>query len=310
LRAGRFDRQVLVDRPDKSGRIAILKVHIRKIKVGNDVDLDKIASLTAGFTGADLANLINEAAIAATRRRADQVSFDDFTMAIERIVAGIEKKSRVLGNEERGRVAYHEMGHALVAANLPGVDPVQKVSIIPRGVGALGYTMQRPTEDRFLLSASELKNRIAVLMGGRASEQLIYDGDVSTGAADDLQRATEIALEMVTKYGMDSTIGQRTYASPKQQTFLQAAQDQLVSAAEATGREIDLAVRDLIEDADNRARSILKSRRKELEDGVALLLAKETLTAEDFPPLRAVAPGESVAGPSSEASPREPAQAR
>ena len=309
LRAGRFDRQVLVDRPDKSGRIAILKVHIRKIKVGNDVDLDKIASLTAGFTGADLANLINEAAIAATRRRADQVSFDDFTTAIERIVAGVEKKSRVLGKEERCRVAYHEMGHALVAANLPGMDPVQKVSIIPRGVGALGYTMQRPTEDRFLLSASELKNRIAVLMGGRASEQLIYDGDVSTGAADDLQRATEIALEMVTKYGMDSTIGQRTYA-PKQQTFLQAAQDKVVSAAEATGREIDLAVRDLIEDADNRARSILESHRKELEDGVALLLANETLTAEDFAPLRGVAPRESVAGRAGEASrPREPAQA-
>ena len=205
LRAGRFDRQVLVDRPDKNGRVAILKVHIRKIRVGNDVDLDKVAGLTTGFTGADIANLINEAAIAATRRNADEVSFDDFTVAIERIVAGIEKKSRVLSKEERRRVAYHEMGHALVAASLPGVDPVQKVSIIPRGVGALGYTMQRPTEDRFLLSASELKNRIAVLMGGRASERLIFDGDVSTGAADDLQRATEIAVEMVTKYGMDPT---------------------------------------------------------------------------------------------------------
>ncbi len=287
LRAGRFDRQVLVDRPDKGGRIAILKVHIRKIKVAADVDLDKVASLTAGFTGADLANLINEAAIAATRRKAAEVSFDDFTVAIERLVAGIEKKSRVLGEQERRRVAYHEMGHALVAANLRGVDPVQKVSIIPRGVGALGYTMQRPTEDRFLLSASELKNRIAVLMGGRASEQLIYDGDVSTGAADDLQRATEIAIEMVTKYGMDPTIGQRTYA-PRPQMFLQAAQDQVVSAAEATGREIDLAVRGLIEDADARARSILEAHREQLEEGVKLLIAKETLTVEDFPPLAAL----------------------
>ena len=294
LRAGRFDRQVLVDRPDKGGRIAILKVHIRKIKIASDVDLDKVASLTAGFTGADLANLINEAAIAATRRKASQVSFDDFTVAIERIVAGIEKKSRVLGEQERRRVAYHEMGHALVAANLRGVDPVQKVSIIPRGVGALGYTMQRPTEDRFLLSASELKNRIAVLMGGRASEQLIYDGDVSTGAADDLQRATEIAIEMVTKYGMDPTIGQRTYA-PQPQMFLQAAQDKVVSAAEATGREIDLAVRSLIEDADARARSILEAHRSELEEGVALLIAKETLTIEDFPPLGALPPPEGVA---------------
>ena len=288
LRAGRFDRQVLVDRPDKSGRLAILKVHVRKIRVAKEVDLDKVAGLTTGFTGADLANLINEAAIAATRRNADEVSFDDFTVAIERIVAGIEKKSRVLGKEERRRVAYHEMGHALVAANLPGVDPVQKVSIIPRGVGALGYTMQRPTEDRFLLAASELKNRIAVLMGGRASEQMIFDGDVSTGAADDLQRATEIAVEMVTKYGMDPKVGQRTYA-PRPQTFLPAMQDSVVGAAEATAREIDLAVRDLIEAGDICARAILEKRRDDLDAGVALLIARETLTAEEFAPLRPVA---------------------
>jgi cell division protease FtsH len=285
LRAGRFDRQVLVDRPDRSGRAAILGVHIRKIRVGKDVDLDKIAGLTAGFTGADIANLINEAAIAATRRKADDVSFDDFTVAIERIVAGIEKKSRLLSKDERRRVAYHEMGHALVAASLPGVDPVQKVSIIPRGVGALGYTMQRPTEDRFLLSASELKNRIAVLMGGRASERLVFDGDVSTGAADDLQRATEIAVEMVTKYGMDAKVGQRTYA-PRPQTFLPAMQDMVVSAAEATGREIDLAVRELIEAGDVCAREILEKRRADLEAGVELLIARESLTAEQFAPLR------------------------
>jgi cell division protease FtsH len=285
LRAGRFDRQVLVDRPDKSGRIAILKVHIRKITVAKDVDLDKIASLTAGFTGADIANLINEAAIAATRRNATEVSFDDFTLAIERIVAGIEKKSRVLSKQERRRVAYHEMGHALVAASLPGVDPVQKVSIIPRGVGALGYTMQRPTEDRFLLATSELKNRIAVLMGGRACEELIFDGDISTGAADDLQRATEIAVEMVTKYGMNATVGQRTYA-PRPQTFLPSLQDTAVSAAEATSREIDLAVRDLIETGAASARAILERRRSDLEAGVELLMARETLTAEEFPPLR------------------------
>jgi cell division protease FtsH len=285
LRAGRFDRQVLVDRPDKSGRIAILKVHIRKITVAKDVDLDKVASLTAGFTGADIANLINEAAIAATRRNAAEVSFDDFTLAIERIVAGIEKKSRVLSNQERRRVAYHEMGHALVAANLPGVDPVQKVSIIPRGVGALGYTMQRPTEDRFLLATSELKNRIAVLMGGRVCEELIFDGDISTGAADDLQRATEIAVEMVTKYGMNATVGQRTYG-PRPQPFLPSLQDTGVSAAEATCREIDLAVRDLIETGAASARAILERRRSDLEAGVELLMARETLTADEFPPLR------------------------
>ena len=286
LRAGRFDRQVLVDRPDKNGRLAILKVHIRKIKTRADVDLDNIAGLTAGFTGADIANLVNEAAIAATRRNGEEVSSEDFTVAIERIVAGVEKKSRVLGAQERRRVAYHEMGHALVAANLPDVDPVQKVSIIPRGIGALGYTMQRPTEDRFLLSARELKNRIAVLMGGRAAERLIFDGDVSTGAADDLQRATEIALEMVTKYGMDAKVGQRTYA-PKPQSFIPAMQDQIVSAAEATGREIDLAVRDLIEAGDQAAREVLDAHRSDLEAGVVLLIRNETLTAEQFAPLRA-----------------------
>jgi cell division protease FtsH len=257
LRAGRFDRQVLVDRPDRGGRIAILKVHSQRIRIATDLDLDKIAALTTGFTGADIANLVNEAAIAATRRRAEEVSFDDFAAAIERIVAGIEKKSRVLNNEERQRVAYHEMGHALVAASLPGVDSVQKVSIIPRGVGALGYTMQRPTEDRFLLAASELKNRIAVLMGGRASEQLLFGGDVSTGAADDLQRATEIALEMVTKYGMDAAVGQRTY-SARPQAFLMSIQETGVSAAEATAREIDLAVRELVNSGEENARTILE----------------------------------------------------
>jgi cell division protease FtsH len=284
LRAGRFDRQVLVDRPDKNGRVAILKVHVGKIRIGEDVDLEKVAGLTTGFTGADLANLINEAAIAATRRSAEEVSFADFVTAIERIVAGIEKKSRVLGSNERRRVAYHEMGHALVAASLPGVDPVQKVSIIPRGIGALGYTIQRPTEDRFLLTTEELKNRIAVLMGGRASERLIFDGAISTGAADDLQRATEVAIEMVTRYGMDETVGQRTYA-PKPQAFMAATQDSIVAAAEATGREIDLAVRNLVEEGDRRARDILQRRRADLDAGVEMLIANETVTAEQFAPL-------------------------
>jgi cell division protease FtsH len=288
LRAGRFDRQVLVDRPDQGGRLAILKVHARKIQLDATIDLAKVAGLTTGFTGADLANLVNEAAIAATRRNAAAVTLDDFTVAIERIVAGIEKKSRVLSKEERRRVAYHEMGHALVAATLPGVDPVQKVSIIPRGVGALGYTMQRPTEDRFLLSMSELKNRIAVLMGGRAAEQILFDGDISTGAADDLQKATEIAVEMVTKYGMDATLGQRVYA-PHPQNFLAVAQDRVFNASEATSREIDLAVHDLLEAGGETARTILKKRRPDLEAGVQLLLTKETLTAEEFAPLRAAA---------------------
>jgi cell division protease FtsH len=282
LRAGRFDRQVLVDRPDRLGRLAILKVHIGKVKLVKDLDLDTVAGLTTGFTGADIANLVNEAAIVATRRNADAVSLEDFTVAIERIVAGLEKKSRVLSAEERRRVAYHEMGHALVASSLPGVDPVQKVSIIPRGVGALGYTMQRPTEDRFLLNESDLKNRIAVLMGGRAAEQLVFEGEISTGAADDLQRATEIAFEMVTHYGMDQKVGQRTYAQTRQQ-FLGLPRAEHIEAAEATAREIDVAVRDIVAQSLEHATEVLKSRRADLEEGAKLLLTKETLVVQEFP---------------------------
>ena len=288
LRPGRFDRQVLVDRPDRSGRLAILKVHVAKVRVADGVDLEKIAGLTPGFTGADLANLVNEAAIVATRRNADAVTLDDFTTAIERIVAGLEKKSRVLSPAERGRVAHHEMGHALVAATLPGVDPVHKVSIIPRGVGALGYTMQRPTEDRFLLGRNELENRIAVLMGGRAAETLIFDGEVSTGASDDLQRATQIAMEMVTRYGMDETVGQRTYAPPPQ-PFLTGSTMSQIDASSTTEREIDIAVRDLVAKGFEHAVGILRSRHADLVAGARLLLEKETLTADEFPAIRSAA---------------------
>ncbi len=300
LRAGRFDRQVLVDRPDRKGRLAILAVHVRRITLAPEVELDAVAGLTTGFTGADIANLVNEAAIIATRRNGTAVTVNDFTAAIERIVAGVEKKSRVLNREERRRVAYHEMGHALVAANLPGVDPIQKVSIIPRGVGALGYTMQRPTEDRFLLARSDLENRIAVLMGGRAAERLIYDGNISTGAADDLQRATEIALEMVTRHGMADAVGQRTYAPPPQQPFLPGLAVDRLQAAEPTAREIDVAVRDMVDRGAQRAGEILRACRGELQQGMELLLARETLTAEDFAPLRVkgvdnAAPAERIA---------------
>ena len=277
--------KVLVDRPDRQGRLEILKVHVRKVQLAPGLDLDAIAQLTPGFTGADIANLVNEAAIVATRRNGQSITLTDFTEAIERIVAGLEKKSRVLSQEERRRVAYHEMGHALVAASLPGIDPVQKVSIIPRGVGALGYTIQRPTEDRFLLNRSNLENRIAVLMGGRAAEQLVFDGDVSTGAADDLQRATEIALEMVTRYGMDEKVGQRTYA-PASQQFLLVPTAKHVEAAEITSREIDLAVRGLLDKALERASEILRRRRTDLDAGADLLLKRETVTADEFPPIR------------------------
>src|SRR6202158_5737678 len=285
LRPGRFDRQVLVDRPDRSGRLEILKVHVAKVRVADGVDLDQIAGLTTGFTRADLANLINEAAIMATLRNGAAVTLDDFTAAIERVVAGLEKKSRVLGPAERSRVAHHEMGHALVAATLPGVDPVHKVSIIPRGVGALGYTMQRPTADRFLLARQDLDIRIAVLMGGRAAEALIFDGEVSTGASDDLQRATQIAMEMVTRYGMNETVGQRTYAPPPQ-PFLAGTTTNQVDASEATEREIDVAVRDLVAKAFDRATDILRSRHAALDEGARLLLAQETLTADQFPAIR------------------------
>jgi cell division protease FtsH len=294
LRPGRFDRQVLVDRPDRAGRREILKVHVAKVRLAPNVDLDQIAGLTPGFTGADLANLVNEAAIVATRRKGDAVTLDDFTVAIERIIAGLEKKSRVLGAEERRRVAYHEMGHALVAATLPGVDPVHKVSIIPRGVGALGYTIQRPTEDRFLLARHDLENRISVLMGGRAAEALIFDGEVSTGASDDLQRATEIATEMVTRYGMDETVGPRTYAPPPQ-PFLTGTTANRVEASEATEREIDLAVRDILAKAFDRATEVLRTRRGDLDEGARLLLAQETVTAEQFPAIRSVVRTEKAA---------------
>src|SRR6516165_4099197 len=288
LRPGRFDRQVLVDRPDRAGRREILKVHTAKVQLARNVDLDQIAGLTPGFTGADLANLVNEAAIVATRRNGDSVTLDDFTVAIERIIAGLEKKSRVLGPEERRRVAYHEMGHALVAATLPGVDPVHKVSIIPRGVGALGYTIQRPTEDRFLLARHDLESRISVLMGGRAAEALIFDGEVSTGASDDLQRATEIATEMVTRYGMNETVGPRTYAPPPQ-PFLTGTTANRVEASEATEREIDVAVRDIVARGFDRAADVLRARRSDLDDGARLLLTQETVTADQFPAIRSAA---------------------
>ena len=310
LRAGRFDRQVMLDRPDHKGRLEILKVHVPKVQLAPDTDLDAIAGLTTGFTGADIANLVNEAAIVATRRKGTAVSFNDFTEAIERIVAGLEKKSRVLSPQERRRVAYHEMGHAIVASSLPGVDPILKVSIIPRGVGALGYTMQRPTEDRFLLAESDLKNRITVLMGGRAAESLIFAGDVSTGAADDLQRATEIALEMVTRHGMDDKIGQRTYAR-QPHSFLPGLPTNRIEAAETTAREIDVAVRDIIAGAFERATEILQSRHSDLDEGVKLLLTRETLTVEEFPTIRSkVAPAQqhTTIPPQDEITPLTPAE--
>ena len=284
LRAGRFDRQVLVDRPEKSGRLAILEVHIKKITLAAGVELEQVAALTPGFTGADLANLVNEAALVATRRNGETVTMDDFTAAIERIVAGLEKRSRILTPHEREVVAYHEMGHALVAMSLPGIDPVHKVSIIPRGIGALGYTMQRPTEDRFLITRTELENRIAVLLGGRAAEQIAFD-EISTGAADDLDKATEIARNMVTRFGMDETLGRVTY-QPQRHAFLGDAALpgwQPHDYSEQTAREIDCALRAIIDGAYETAAGILSRQRETLETGAQLLLSRETLSGDEIP---------------------------
>jgi cell division protease FtsH len=283
LRAGRFDRQVLVDRPDRPGRIQILNIHLTKVTLSSDVDSDLIAGLTPGFTGADLANLVNEAALLATRRGGDEVTMDDFTTAVERIVAGLEKRSRLLNPHEREVVAHHEMGHALVAMSLPGIDPVHKISIIPRGIGALGYTIQRPTEDRFLISRQDLLNRMAVLLGGRAAEHIVF-GEISTGAADDLDKATDIARKMATRFGMVSELGQVTYESPRSAFLGEAAQVmQARDYSEETAREIDCAVRDLINGAFDTAVELLTAGRETLDEGARLLLEKETLTEIDIP---------------------------
>jgi cell division protease FtsH len=282
LRPGRFDRQILVDRPDKQGRIQILQVHARKIRLAPDVTLEQVAALTPGFTGADLANLVNEAALLATRRRAPAVTMEDFNQAIERLIAGLEKKNRLLNPKERQVVAYHELGHALAALTLPGVDPVHKVSIIPRGVGALGYTLQRPIEDRFLMTVEELENKMTVLLGGRAAEQLVF-GEISTGAADDLMKVTEIARSMVTRYGMDPALGQAALETERGTFLGQPIEGGGRRFSEETAREIDLAVRQRIDQAYQKAVEILRARRGELESLAKKLLEKETLTADELP---------------------------
>ena len=294
LRAGRFDRQVLVDRPDRKGRVDILRIHLKKLTLGADVSLEEIAGLTPGFTGADLANLANEAAVVATRRGAPAIEMADFTAAVERIVAGLEKRSRVLIPRERQIVAYHEMGHALIALALPGSDPVQKISIIPRGIAALGYTMQRPTDDRFLMGRRELENKMTVLLGGRAAETLLGE-DISTGAADDLAKATDIARAMVLRFGMDETLGPVAWdIDPGQIMGDQGALFRQRRFSEETAREIDQAVRARMESALSRAVAILRENRAELDEGAASLLAHETLSGDDIPRPRRVEGAEAV----------------
>ena len=290
LRAGRFDRQVLVDRPDKTGRLQILKVHAKKIRLALDVQLEQVAALTPGFTGADLANLVNEAALLATRRGADAVTLEDFNQAIERLIAGLEKKNRLLNPKERRVVAHHEMGHAMVAMALPGTDPVHKISIIPRGVGALGYTIQRPTEDRFLMTREELENKMAVLLGGRAAEDVIF-GHLSTGAADDLAKVTDIARSMVMRYGMVKSLGFVAYEEDRMPFLGNQPFQKSREYSEETAREIDVAVRDIIRSCYDKALAILSKEKQVLEAWAQKLLEKETLAEAELAELRrAVAP--------------------
>jgi cell division protease FtsH len=282
LRAGRFDRHVLLDRPDRAGRAAILGVHLPKIRSSPDVDAETIAALTPGFTGADLANLVNEAALVATRRSAEAVSMADFTAAVERIVAGLERKNRILNPREREFVAHHEMGHALVAAALPGSDVVHKVSIVARGIGALGYTIQRPTDDRYLMTRAELEGKLAVLLGGRAAEDLVF-GELSTGAADDLARATEIARNMVSRFGMVPELGPVSYDEPVGSGgAADAVWPRPRRYSEATAREIDCALREIVNGAFQRARAILADHRAVLEESARDLLEHETLGEADL----------------------------
>jgi cell division protease FtsH len=281
LRAGRFDRQVLVDRPDKKGRIQILAVHLKKIIVGPDVAPEAVAALTPGFTGADLANLVNEAALLATRRDAAAVEMTDFNNAIERIIAGLERKNRILNPKEREIVAFHEMGHALVAMALPGSDPVHKVSIIPRGIGALGYTIQRPTEDRYVVTREELEARMAVLLGGRAAEWIVFH-HLSTGASDDLRRVTDIARGMVTQYGMSTDLGHVTYERDQRGMLGGIAMPAERAYAEVTAAVIDREVQAIAERAFHLAVSVLTERRAALEATARKLLAQETLDAAEI----------------------------
>ncbi|OYY67006.1 MAG: cell division protein FtsH [Burkholderiales bacterium 28-67-8] len=278
LRAGRFDRQVLVDRPDRRGRLAILQVHIKKVRAAPDLDLDQVAAITVGLAGADLANIVNEAALGATRRRAQAVELGDFTRAVERVVAGIERKTRVLSPHERRVIAHHEMGHALCALALPGCDTVHKVSIIARGIGALGYTLQRPTEDRLLLDRSELMNRITVLLGGRAAERLVF-AQVSTGAADDIARATDIARDMVMRHGMDDGLGCVAWAEGAA-PFLELNQATNLRggiASPDTAQRIDAAVQRIVQQALDRALDALQRNRATLDRCAQALLEHETL---------------------------------
>ena len=282
LRAGRFDRQVLVDRADKIGRLAILRVHAKQVVLGPDADLEVIAAMTPGFSGADLANIINEATLLAVRRNKEQVGHSELQEAVERVVAGLEKKNRVLNKMEKERVAYHEVGHALVALSFPGSDPIQKISIIPRGIAALGYTLQLPTEDRFLMTKTELENKIAVLLGGRIAEELTF-GEASTGAQNDLVKATDIAKSMIKSYGMSDKLGTVTLDRERQPLFMQIqAPQEKGDYSEETAREIDCEVRRIIDEQYERVKRLLAEQKASLLEGAKKLLDQEVISGSDL----------------------------
>ena len=280
LRPGRFDRQVLVDRPDLSGRLAILEIYARKVKLGSDIDLKTLATRTPGFAGADLANLVNEAALLAARARRDTVSQADFNEAIERVIAGLEKKSRVLNDKEKKIVAYHEVGHALVGALMPGGSKVAKISIVPRGMAALGYTLQLPTEDRFLMDEGEIRGQIATLLGGRAAEEIVF-GSITTGAANDLQRATDLAERMVTMYGMSKVLGPLAYEKGGQNNFLgDGGMNPRRSVSDQTAKAIDEEVKEIVETAHQQALAILNNNRELMEKIAVEILETEVIEGE------------------------------
>ena len=281
LRPGRFDRQVLVDRPDKEGRRKILEVHLQKVKKVGDLDLERLAAMTAGMVGADLANLVNEATLLTVRGKQDKVGMAQFEEAVERIVAGLEKKNRLINPKERTIVAYHELGHAIVSMSLPDTDPVQKITIVPRGIAALGYTMQLPTEDRYLMSKAELLSKIATLLGGRAAERTMLD-EISTGAHNDLARATDIARSMVIEYGMSEALGQVYLKGEPPAQFLQPGLFQRGAYSEETSRRIDDEVARIIDEQYQVALAILQGHRETIEQAVKVLLQQEKITGDEL----------------------------
>ncbi len=281
LRPGRFDRHILVDRPDKMGRADILRVHLKKVRTEPDVNVENLAAMTPGMVGADLANLVNEAALLAVRRGRKLVGMSEFQDAVERIIGGLEKKNRLINKHEREVVAHHEMGHAIVAMSLPGTDPVHKISIIPRGIAALGYTMQVPTEDRYLMSRTELLNKIASLLGGRAAEEIVFK-DISTGAHNDLSRATDIAKSMIKEYGMSTTLGQVYLAHDRRAQFIDMGQSSRGDYSEATSESIDKEIARIISDQYEVALGILNEKKDVLTRGARLLLEKEKIDHEEI----------------------------